>query len=44
MTKDEALKLALDALENYDWQTWEQTKQAITAIKAALQVKDETHD
>ena len=44
MTKDEALKLALDALENYDWQTWDQTKQAITAIKAALEAKDETHD
>jgi len=43
MTKDEALKLALDALENYDWQTWEQTKQAITAIKAALEAKDEPY-
>jgi hypothetical protein len=36
MTKDEALRLALEALENYDGQTWEETKETITAIKAAL--------
>jgi hypothetical protein len=41
MTKDEALRLALEALENYDGQTWEETKETITAIKAALEAKDE---
>ena len=32
----EALRMALEALENYDGQTWEQTKETITDIKEAL--------
>ena len=45
MTKDEALRLALEALENwfeFDPENFgEVDKKAITAIKAALQTKDE---
>ncbi len=40
MTKDEALKLALDALETSMYPQQKQL-QAITAIKAALEAKDE---
>jgi hypothetical protein len=42
MTKDEALRQALEALENawervkYDAETWWQMKNAITALEAAL--------
>jgi len=37
MTKDEALKLALEALEEADEiEFWNKQKQAITAIKEAL--------
>ena len=47
MTKDEALRLALEALEkiayvtamDYEYQRW--ARDAITAIKAALEAKDE---
>jgi hypothetical protein len=47
MTKDEALRLALEALEkiayvtamDYEYQRW--AREEITAIKAALEVKDE---
>jgi hypothetical protein len=45
MTKDEALRLALDALEPIpykdDWTVAKETNKAITAIKAALEAKDE---
>ena len=49
MTKDEALKLALEALkEDRAWletdaptEVWEKNNEAITAIKAALEAKDE---
>jgi hypothetical protein len=49
MTKDEALRLALEALkENRAWletdaptEVWEKNNEAITAIKAALEAKDE---
>ena len=40
MTKDEALRLALEALE-YIGLKWPQVEEAITAIKAALETKDE---
>jgi hypothetical protein len=40
MTKDEALKLALEALETSMYPQQKQL-QAITAIKAALEAKDE---
>jgi hypothetical protein len=41
MTKDEALRLALEALE-YAGPSWIESRQpAITAIKAALEAKDE---
>jgi hypothetical protein len=40
MTQTEALKLALDALE-YTGLKWPQVEEAITAIKAALEAKDE---
>jgi hypothetical protein len=41
MTKDETLRLALEALE-YPGPSWIEARQpAITAIKAALEVKDE---
>ena len=41
MTKDEALRLALEALE-YPGPSWIKARQpAITAIKAALEAKDE---
>ena len=48
MTKDEALKLALEALkEDRAWletdaptEVWEKNNEAITAIKAALEAKD----
>jgi len=40
MTKDEALRLALEALE-YTGLKWPQVEQAITAIKDALEAKDE---
>ena len=40
MTKDEALRLALEALE-YTGLKWPQVEEAITAIKAALEAKDE---
>jgi hypothetical protein len=41
MTKDEALKLALEALE-YPGPSWIEARQpAVTAIKAALEAKDE---
>jgi hypothetical protein len=54
MTKDEALRLALEALQeledtnSYWWQevdevTTKKIDPAITAIKAALEAKDETH-
>ena len=39
MTKDEALRLALEALENTGLK-WPQVEEAITAIKAALEAKD----
>ena len=47
MTKDEALRLALEALEkiayvtamDYEYQRW--AREDITAIKAALEAKDE---
>ena len=47
MTKDEALRLALEALEkiayvtamDYEYQRW--AREAIIAIKAALEAKDE---
>jgi hypothetical protein len=47
MNKDEALRLALEALEkiayvtamDYEYQRW--AREAITAIKAALEAKDE---
>ncbi len=38
--KDEALRLALEALE-YTGLKWPQVEEAITAIKAALEAKDE---
>ena len=49
MTKDEALRLALEALkEDRAWletdaptEVWEKNNEAITAIKAALEAKDE---
>ena len=49
MTKDEALRLALEALkEDRAWletdaptEVWEKNNEAITAIKAALETKDE---
>ncbi len=42
MTKDEALRLALEALEMYELETdSEFQRNAITAIKAALEAKDE---
>ena len=42
MTKDEALRLALKTLE-YAGPSWIEARQpAITAIKAALEAKDET--
>jgi hypothetical protein len=42
MTKDEALRLALEALEMYELETnSEFQRKAITAIKAALEAKDE---
>jgi hypothetical protein len=45
MTKDEALRLALEALEPIpykdDWTVAKETNKAITAIKAALEAKDE---
>jgi hypothetical protein len=40
MTKDEALFLALDALEG-NMAKWARKEPAITAIKAALEAKDE---
>ena len=40
MTKDEALRLALEALE-YTGLKWPKVEEAITAIKAALEAKDE---
>ena len=40
MTKDEALFLALDALEG-NMAKWSRKEPAITAIKAALEAKDE---
>jgi len=40
MNKDEALKLALEALE-YTGLKWPQVEEAITAVKAALEAKDE---
>jgi hypothetical protein len=40
MTKDEALRLALEALE-YTGLKWPQVEEAITAIEAALEAKDE---
>jgi len=48
MTKDEALRLALEALkEDRAWletdaptEVWEKNNEAITAIKAALEAKD----
>ena len=40
MSKDEALRLALEALE-YTSLKWPQVEEAITAIKAALEAKDE---
>ena len=48
MTKDEALRLALEAFEkiayvtamDYEYQRW--AREAITAIKAVLEAKDET--
>ena len=40
MTKDKALRLALEALE-YTGLKWPQVEEAITAIKAALEAKDE---
>ena len=53
MTKDEALRLALEALESGEkmqanrlvWIEYDSSlvKQAITAIKAALEAKDEPH-
>ena len=42
MTKDEALRLALEALE-YTGLKWPQVEEAITAIKAALEAKDEPY-
>ena len=49
MTKDKALRLALEALkEDRAWletdaptEVWEKNNEAITAIKAALEAKDE---
>jgi hypothetical protein len=46
MTKDEALKLALEALEPFGTPRWagtgvDKANEAITAIKAALEAKDE---
>jgi hypothetical protein len=44
MTKDEALRLALEALEaalSDDQPYLDKSKEAITAIKAALEAKDE---
>jgi hypothetical protein len=45
MNKDEALLLALEALEPIpykdDWTVAKETNKAITAIKAALEAKDE---
>jgi hypothetical protein len=43
MTKDEALRLALEALKYHTAQTRpiHETNEAITAIKAALEAKDE---
>jgi hypothetical protein len=51
MTKDEALRLALEALkENRAWletdaptEVWEKNNEAITAIKAALEVPEEKY-
>ena len=40
MTKDDALRLASEALE-YTGLKWPQVEEAITAIKAALEAKDE---
>ena len=40
MTQTEALRLALEALE-YTGLKWPQVEEAITAIKAALEAKDE---
>jgi hypothetical protein len=47
MTKDEALRLALEALEDLGMKHYESTgevlyKETFTAIKAALEAKDET--
>jgi hypothetical protein len=42
MTQTEALKLALEALEYRGTDSWRKRQPAITAIKAALEVKDET--
>jgi hypothetical protein len=41
MTKDEALRLALEFLESLDRNHWNDRQQAITAIKAALEAKVE---
>ena len=43
MTKDEALRLALEALGNAEYGDYDKKEldQAITAIKAALEAKDE---
>jgi hypothetical protein len=41
MTKDEALRLALEFLEALGDNHWNDRQQAITAIKAALEAKDE---
>jgi len=41
MTKDEALRLALEALEYRGTDSWRKRQPAITAIKAALEAKDE---
>jgi hypothetical protein len=40
MNKDEALRLALEALE-YTGLKWPQVEEAINGIKAALEAKDE---
>jgi hypothetical protein len=41
MTKDEALHLALEALEYRGTASWRKRQPAITAIKAALEEKNE---
>jgi len=44
MTKDEALKLALEALERCGSENYPLERKAITAIKVALEAKDEPVD